>query len=364
MFLRLKPMACLAPGAVTQTVAQPLLPRNVRDTLLATNQNAFDWVHGGQSGPVKFVDLHQFEFAVKQARGGDLLASMMVNLYLNGIRRLVIPNLGGACQYSVGSHWNNRNRLTTLAGQAVVLQALGLAARLFRSTTAFEIGMNVHHFVRGSGIGLYPAANADNFQAPRLPAPPRLRDNAWYMTALHRFACAYERFDLMREAQVMFASMTATHEGEPGPARADTGTRRARSLDDTVALAAALTYFGTATASDDLLRQTCLLICRDVPHHACPEGGYRQLFGSNNDPDVPVDIDCTIDLVRTCLSLLKHIPDHRLVSIALHGIRGLFDPSIALARRPEAGILLVAASAAETFPTGKVIVGKACAVEA
>jgi uncharacterized protein YyaL (SSP411 family) len=355
-------MACLAPGAVTQTAAQPQLSRNVREALLARNQNAFDWVHGGQSGRIKFVDLHQFEFAIKQVQEGNLLARIMVNLYLDGIRRLIIPELGGACQYSVGPRWNNRNRLTTLAGQAVVLQALALGAQLFRSTSALEIGTGVHYFARNRDIGLYPSATVGNGRAPRLTAHPRLRDNAWYSAALHQFACTYENTDLMHEADAIFDATVTAHARADGPMQSNSGTNCA--LDDTVAVATALTYFGAATANSNLLHQARTLICAGVPRHTCPEGGYRQSFEPHGSADMPLDIDCTIDLARICLSLLKRIPDHGLASIALHGIHALFDPSIALARRPEAGILLVAADAAEIFPPTKFSVGNACAIEA
>lgn len=353
MYLRLKPSA-YAGAATLRRDHPPTLSTGLRDALIERNSSAFDWFEGGQPGPLKFVDLHQVEYAVRRAVAGDLLGAIMVRLYLDGIGQLVITDRGSACQYSVGTQWNNRNRVTTLAGQAVVLEALALGAAVCRRKDLSLMGIGIRSFVRAHAaqVGLYPLREPGGTRAHLVHDLPRPRDNAWYAAALHRFAEAYELPGLRREAIRLFESALAIYLRRRAQSPVRAGLPTCPCLDDAIALAAALTHFGVYTARRELLRKAGELLDETARYCALPHGGYGQRLRPNDDlGDLPVDIDCTIDLVRTCVTLAGYIDDARMAPLALHGMRALFDPSVALARQPECGVLLVAEDSARFPPT-------------
>ena len=117
MYLRLKPSAS-DPSKSERQPDRPTLSPSVYNTLVEQNTDSFDWIHGGQPGPIKFLDCHQFEYAAMRAGNGDDSAVTMINLYLNGIGRLVVPEHGGVPKTgtivgpaSLGmSHWAARRR--------------------------------------------------------------------------------------------------------------------------------------------------------------------------------------------------------------------------------------------------------------
>lgn len=356
MYLRLKHSAS-DPSKSARQPHRPTLSRRVYDTLVAQNMASFDWQYGGQPGPIKFVDCHQFEYAATRAANGDHLAGIMINLYLNGIGRLVVPAHGGVCQYSIGLQWNNRNTSISLAGQAVAMQALAVGAQLRRRATMLNIGLGIHRFVRVNArrMGLHApaAASLDVFHAE---AAPMLRDTAWYATALHQFALAYEVGRLRQDADEMFDAIVGVLDQAVPTTHFVGMTAPKLRLDEAVAVLAAYAYFAADRAETDSLRTAATQICEIAPRHAQPHGGYSQVPDSEPDSDLPVDIDCTIDLVRACMCVLQHIPERRLECIVNHGKRALFDPAIALARRPESGILLVVEAAAKIPPAPNIAI--------
>ena len=352
MYLRLKscsiphPLACID----HKPVHHYTLGGRIRKKLIQRNFDDFDWVNGGPAGPIKFIDLHQLEFAVSNARKGNMLAAQMLNLYRDGIKQLIVPHHGGACQYSTGPIWNNRNQLISLTGQAIALQAMALGASLRRRRSEFDLGTGINSFVQTNGrkFSLSPSSAVSRAVDPNFALNSRLRDNAWYAIALHRFAIAYQSRRLAQEAERLFDAVTGFH--AESSCHEDSGTLPSLALDSLVAVSEALTYFGTALGKFHLLHEARSLICESVSDHAHIDGGYTQARQQKADPDAGIDIDCTIDLLRTCFALLKCVPNHRLMSIVRHGVAALFDPAIAMARRPEAGILIVADALGEVSP--------------
>ena len=353
MYLRLKPRVCATPPSSTRNTEweHPKLSRDLYDALVERNSASYDWMHGGQIGLIKFVDLHQFEFATTRALKGSLVATIMVNLYLNGIEQLIVPGNGAACQYSIGSQWNNRNRLTTLRGQAVVLQALAFGARLSRRSTLRDLGIAIHRFVYSQATPLSSCRTASSdTRTHQARDSLRLRDNAWYALALRQFADAYELRRLTRDADTIFETTVAIYEHRVPAHHCTVAAGSTQSLDEIVAIAAALTHFGIVGSDRRLLCRAHTLIREAASHHAHADGGYCQSRVVIGDTDLLPDIDCTIELVRTSLALAREIPNHRLAPVTAHGERALFDPAIALARDPESGILLVAETEADHRP--------------
>ena len=352
MYLRLKPYSIPHPLACIdhKPVHHHTLGCRIRKKLIQRNFDDFDWEYGGPAGPIKFIDLHQFEFALSNARKGDVLAARMINLYRDGIKQLIIPHHGGACQYSTGPIWNNRNRHISLTGQAIALQAMALGASLRRRRSDFDLGTGINSFVQTNSrkFSLWSPSAVGGAIDPNFALNTRLRDNAWYAIALHRFAIAYQSTRLAQEAERLFDAITGFH--AESSCDEDSETLPSLALVSLTAVADALTYFGTALGKLHLLHEARSLICESVSDHAHIDGGYTQTRQRRADPDAGIDIDCTIDLLRTCLALLKCVPNHSLMAIVQHGVAALFDPAIAMARRPEAGILIVADAFAEVSP--------------
>ena len=328
------------------------LSRGLYEQLIERNLDNFDWINGGQSGPIKFIDLHQFEFAIRRSREGSLVATLMVNLILKGICNLIVPEHGGACQYSTGAQWNGRNRLITLAGQAIALQALALGANLRRRRTEFKLGSRINLFVEANAQEIGLLLRTVGRIESDLAAGTQLRDNTWYAIGLHQFGDAYDNAELILAARRLFESIITIKPADVGSSAGQSLAGPYFKLDRIVAMMAALAYFGVTYAKPKLLHLANSLICGSVLRYAHAEGGFAQVNATQTATEAGIDIDCTIDLVRTCLALLRLIPDRRIWSIAQHGLCALFDPAVALARRPETGILLVASELAEVCALG------------
>ena len=353
MYLRLKSSAAELSASMPETpeATQPSLAPGTRARLYNRHVNAFDRTRTTPTDTIKFIDIHRLEYAVELARKGDLLATVMANTYVSDIRELIIPEHGGACQYSSGVQWSNRSRTTTLAGQALALQAFALGATLNRQPSILSLGIGIHRFVctRASTIGLYQSSPLRKGEVACNDST-RLRDNAWYAVALHRFARMYYLPCLKRDATILFNGIMCTHGRIPtrfGPRSTDVSEAK---LDDKIALAAALNYFGTQLQRPRYAPAAARLI-EELDHaNSHPSGGCCQNDSLPNNATPEIDIDCTIEMVRICLSLLQDAPNARLLASLKHGLRALFNPVVALTRRPESGILLIAEAAA-SLPT-------------
>ncbi len=354
MYLRLKPCAMTQPPIrhFESPMRHHNLSRELYEHLIARNLEGFDWINGGQGGPIKFIDLHQFEFAIRRAREGSFVATLMVNLVLKGITGLCVPKHGGACQYSTGLQWNARNRQFTLSGQAIALQALALGATLRRRSAEFKLGLQINSFVDNNAHEIGLMSRTIGRAQSDIAVGQQIRGNAWYSIALHQFGVSYDKVEMIVRARRLFESIISFDPIVIGSSADQMYSDPCDDLDATVAITAALTYFGIAEAQPKLLRLAVSFISRSAPQYTHQEGGVAQLNASQTTADAEIDIDCTIDLVRACLALLRHIPDSSISLLARHCVSALFNPTVALARRPETGILLVASELAEVRTLG------------
>ncbi|MFT4563707.1 MAG: hypothetical protein ACI9BW_003463, partial [Gammaproteobacteria bacterium] len=158
MYLRLKPQCSSASRSASEPGISKALPQYLRRLLLSRHLSAFDWQNGGPVGAIKFIDLRELEYIARRALHGDVIATHMAQLYLRGMRCLVAEVDGGACQYSIGDSWNGNNRQFTLAGQAVMLQAISVCATVGRRKDLVDIATRIHRFVvqRDSKIESHP----------------------------------------------------------------------------------------------------------------------------------------------------------------------------------------------------------------
>jgi hypothetical protein len=343
MYLRLKSTNASNEYNLNLTFYATDLAPNVRAKLRKRHLAAFDWICGGPPGAIKFIDLDQLEYCVRLAQSGDVLATLMSNLYLEGLRNLVVPHLGAACQFSIGSRWNCHNQFFTLAGQAIALQAIVVCAPLQRNRELFEIGRSIHRFVTSNAlsIGLVDRATSCNETfGPKLQ--PRVRDNAWYAMALHKFATIYRNQSIQQDAASLWCETMSLYASslELNP------VYPILRLDDKLAAARASTYFGAYSADAEEINCALSILTECAGEYAGERSGYALTARPNATMDHSIDLDCTIGIVRTGLRLLKLRPQAALKSIIDHGTRALFDPKHALSRLPESGVLLVAESLA------------------
>ncbi len=340
MYLRLKSYEPCANNHHTPALAGGGLTQDVRCALFKRHLSAFDWLRGGQNGPIKFIDLDQLEYSVWRARRGDLLASIMSKLYIDGLSNLIVPRLGAACQFSIGVTWNHENHFFTLAGQAIALRAIALCAPLRQELKLFEIGRAIHRFstLKHRSIGLF------NWKSrPATPSEqrlePRIRDNAWYAMALHQFAKAYGDRCLQNDANLL-SDVTIRHYEDV--MSSGTNGDNALRFDDKLAAASLMAYRCAQTADDAAATMAICLLNECASKHAITDAGYAQNDQRIIGTDQAIDLDCTINLVRTCQNLARLRPQPTLASIAKHGTKALFNPKHALTRMPESGVLLAA----------------------
>jgi hypothetical protein len=174
----------------------------------------------------------------------------------------------------------------------------------------------------------------------RCSGPLRLRDNAWYAVAVDQFGSVFDKPALRRAAGIHFDRLM-TFDGYACRLRAAAGRGvPQRGLDDGVALAAAVYHFASVRQDRSLVNASRSILVATARAHAGPRGGYCQRGAVAAGLDRPIDVDCTIEVVRSAASLLQHGTDSTVSRIAEHGARALCEPGIALSRSPDSGILL------------------------
>jgi len=314
---------------------KPALPA-LRDELLARHYAAFDWQHGGPPGPIKFVDLHQLELAAHLARAGDERAGMMIERYVRGIERLVSQPETGAAHYATGPAWNTPCVSRTLAGQAVVIQALVIAGRHARSCAHVRLVAQLARFVATHWAEIdhdpgQPAGDA--------AGRARVCERAWYVSAIGAFAELYDNRPLRAAALARFDRLASGLCGANGEFRPLT---HRLTLADQIAVAATASEFRAAAGGKVFARYARRLLIAGASRHAHPAGGWIQAYRDG----APPDLDCSIELVRSADALRGHAHPE-LARIAIEGKRALFKPALALARMPESGLLLLLTEATD-----------------
>jgi hypothetical protein len=191
MHLRLKSNSSLAPRPTHELGLPEALPRGLRSLLFSNHLSSFDWRCGGPVGPIKFIDLRELEYALLRAEQGDVNAAPMAQLYLRAMGALIATDNGAACQYSIGDRCNSNSRQFTLAGQALMLQAIGIGAALGRRKSLANVAMRIHRFVARSGDELAPHPSFQKRDLSHISSPiSKLRDRCWYARAMHQFGTA------------------------------------------------------------------------------------------------------------------------------------------------------------------------------
>ncbi|MFT4564715.1 MAG: hypothetical protein ACI9BW_004485, partial [Gammaproteobacteria bacterium] len=164
----------------------------------------------------------------------------------------------------------------------------------------------------------------------------RLRDRCWYARAVHQFGTAYDLSSFVRDGAALFLSVMRCVD------RQDQALGILNSLDDDVAFTASLAHFAHYFGDRQLWERAQRRLIATATRHSHPHGGYQQLENGHPMFEAEIDIDCTIEIVRICLYCGDSRPNPSLRPVLIHGVRGLYDPSNALRRNPESGILLVA----------------------
>ena len=303
---------------------------SLRQELLHRHYTAFDWQNGGPPGPIKFVDVHQLELAGLLAHAGDDRARLMIKHYVRGIEQLVTVPGSGAAHYATGPAWNTPCRTRTLAGQAVVIQALVIAGRLSRSSAHARV---VPDLARFAAARWFDTAIGDTRATTSLDNPASPCELAWYVSALTTFAELYDSAQLRVAAHRAFnqlADLFRTHDGESLRSTADL------TLADRVAVATLASEFSSASRDVEVAHFARRILVESAHRHAHPAGGWIQEYRDG----APPDLDCSVDLIRTADAL--HARDEpELARLAAEGKRSLFKPEFALARTPESGLLLL-----------------------
>lgn len=335
MYLRLKPYTGNPFDSELEIPAA-----SIRDTLIKRHYGNFDWSSGGQIGQLKFIDSHQLEYAAGRALAGEHLSRVMVDVTIDGIRSL-IGRHGGASQYATGGSWNDSNHAYRLDGQAVFLQALAWHGLITKRSNAYKLGSHLAQFVAANGdrLGLLPSHPRYRCDQTNGKDGKRIRDNAWYAIGLAEFARVFGDHRLARCARGIFRSSLASSQGD--------STLRAfqvaqPTLDDKIALAAAMLHFGACDRDQQQIRDASALALDIGARYRCDGGGYGQIPRKRLRIDRTIDIDCTIELVRLAVALTRLLSEPRLDALVQHGLDALWRPNIALARPCESGILLIA----------------------
>ena len=348
MYLRLKQHHPTGIAGATQTQGDAPTLVSLRDELLRRHYVAFDWQNGGPPGPVKFVDVHQLELAGHLARTGDERARLMVEHYVRGIDRLITRPDSGAAHYATGPAWNTPSPTRTLAGQAVVIQALVIAGRLERSCAHARVVPELARFATARWIDPISGDRRANGNTDNRAAACEL---AWYVSALAAFSEVYDDARLRAAAHRGFGQLTSRllgahrelHHPRPG-----------LTLPDHVAIATLASEFSAARGDVGLAQSARRLLVACARRHAHPAGGWIQAYRDG----APPDLDCSIDFVRAADAL--HSRDHpELARIAATGKRSLFKPESALARTPESGLLLLLTdTSGDSAPCGTNVPGQ------
>lgn len=313
----------------------------LRRELLRRHYAAFDWQYGGPPGPLKYVDVHQLEFAGRLARAGDGRARIMLQRYVRGIERLVMRPDSGAAHYATGPAWNRPCLARTLAGQAVAIQALVIAGRLHRSCAHVRVVSDLAAFVAARWIGVAGGA----IRKARSCGPARAGELAWYVSALRAFAELYDNAGLRAAAHRDFERIADLLHAMR---RDSSHMLPVLTLGERVAIATVTGEFSETGGDAGLAHFARRILIAGARRQVHPAGAWTESYRDG----APPDLDCSIDLVRAATTL-RNRAQPELARIAAAGKRALLKPEFALARAPESGLLLLSAGpCADSAPHG------------
>lgn len=369
---------------------EPQLQPKVLTELLARHRNLYDSELGGLKSSLKTLDRDHVEYALLQARRGDVFETQVAQKTIKASFALVDPEWGGIYQYSTHGDWQHAHFEKIMTSQAGFLRIYALAYQQFGDAEylkqAHAIVQYLGDFLTAPSGAFYTSQDADLNQgekateyfaltdrARRSQGIPRIDQNIYAREngmAIEALAALYEASgdpSHLRIATTAANVIRQTHQ------RADGGFRHSAAdksgqypelhLGDTLYMGAAFLQLHKVTGERIWLAQAERCGRYIASHFKADTAGFLSGLRRPNFPVQPVrHIEENIKATRF-LNLLGHYTGEETIHrAAAHGMRYLATTEIALGRIEDSGIL-IAAEELTRPPPHYTIVGKRNSVD-
>ena len=350
---------------VREFTSSPLLAPEVRAELEKRHLDAHDRRRGGFDAEHKFLDRDTVEYQLFRAREDDAPAARMARQTLDGALALIDPAWGGMYQYSTHRDWRHPHFEKIMQIQADALRLYALASVQFKApkyrAAAERIRGYAARFLTSPDGAFYTSQDADLVKGEHSAAYFALGDAA----RLKRGIPAVDRNVYARENGWMIHALATLHAATGDQPSLDLALRAARQvierrglpdggfrhgerdnggpfLEDTLAMGRAFLALYQATGEREWL-QRAESSAGFIERRFRGEPGYLSVpprAGAVLEPRPQLDEN--IAVARFANLLAHHTGNARYRAQAEHAMRLLATAAIALQRRTDPGILLIA----------------------
>ncbi|HEV8646637.1 MAG TPA: DUF255 domain-containing protein [Burkholderiales bacterium] len=349
---------------IRQYAPSPLLPEDLRQTLRKQIVDSHDFSIGGLKQQQKFMDRDTVEYALMQARDGDVKSRRMATQTLEGSLNLIDPVWGGVYQYSTDRDWKHPHFEKIMFVQADYMRVysaaylalndaryLDAALKIYRYVTAFLLSPDGAFYVsqdadlvKGRHSEDYFALSDSARRKLGIPAIDRhlyARENGWIIQGLAALYAAQGDEQVLARA-VTAARWVLEHRALAGGGfRHDQRDAAGPYLEDTLAMGRGLLALYQVTGEREWLRHAeyAARFIRANFGKGAVAGFVTSAPGKGVLESLP-QIDENIMMARFANALSHYSGNREYRDDAERAMRFLVTPEVALRRRTEAGILI------------------------
>lgn len=356
-------VAAADPGTSGQ--APSALADEVRAELKKRHRDTFDPVLGALKSEQKSMDREQIEYALwKVGQGtGDAVEENIARKSLDGTLKLVDQAWGGVYQYSTHGDWEHAHfeKLGRLQGEYMKVFALGCAqfgeARYCDGARAIQ--RYVREFLTAPDGSFYTAQDADlkagehsgeyfalgdaerrKLGTPRVDTHVYARENGFIIEGLATLYEATGDVDALAAARKAADRMLALRAVDGGGFRHDEVDAAGPFLADTLAMGRAFLALYRVTGERAWMMHASATADFIGAQFKASGGGFVTAVQGDAPIATVPHLDEVIWTTRFLNLLARYDGQAAHKELALHGMRYLARPDIALERITDAGILL------------------------
>lgn len=124
------------------------LTEPLREKLLNTFFESYDYELGGWGFVHKFLDWDSVEYAMRRAQAGDGKAEAMAKQTLKAQTQILDPVWGGVYQYSAGGVWTEPHFEKIMSMQAENMRVYSQAYSLWKDPTYLDAATGIHRYLK------------------------------------------------------------------------------------------------------------------------------------------------------------------------------------------------------------------------
>ena len=365
--------------APDQYSTSPLLPDDVRRTLIKSFIDSHDTRLGGMRQQQKFMDRDNVEYALMLAGNGDKRARLMAEQTLAGSLNLIDPVWGGVYQYSTHGDWKHPHYEKILFVQSEHMRLYSLAALALGDRRFLDAAKKVYDYTTGFLLSpdgaFYVSQDADLVRGrhsedyfalsdagrrgrgmPAIDTHLYARENGWMIQGLAAYYAAGKNPDVLQRAVAAARWALAMRALPDGGFRHDESDAAGPYLEDTLAMGRGFLALYQVTGEREWLRHAERAEHFIHTRFAGAAAGYKTAAAHGSMLAPMPQTDENIMMARFANLLARYSGDDQYRAHAEFAMLFLVTREIALRRRSEAGILVADAEMAGS-PAHLTVVG-------